>query len=111
MGFTSPLTHEAEGRSVVGERPPPPRTLESIPKYPSSLNKRTKWHEVIHDTAELKIDSALTDRAVLHDLCIALLVYSPSSCGYDSAQDMEKKIGILGTTYRCRIRIRKFHFY
>lgn len=79
MGFTSPLTHEAEGRSIVGERPPPLRTLESIPKFTSSLNKRTKWHEVICDTAGLKIDSALTDRAVLHDLCIALLVYSPSS--------------------------------
>lgn len=93
MGSTSTLTHEAEGRSIVGERPPPPTTLESVLKYPSSLNKRTKWHEVIRDTAGLKIDSPLTDRAVLHDLCIALLVYSLSSCGKGSAQDLEKKRG------------------
>lgn len=84
------LTHthtKPRDGSIVRERfrlTSPPTLFESVPKYPSPLNKRTKWQEVIRDTAGLKIASVLTDRAVFHDLHIVLLVYTLNSYREDS---------------------------
>lgn len=64
-----------------------PRVSRNIP--PRRNKRTTIWQEVIHDTAGLKIDPVLTDRAVFHDLCIVLLVYTLTSCGWDSAQDLK----------------------
>lgn len=85
VGLTSPHTHMKQREdqlSVEGSASPRlPRYPRLSRNIPTSLNKRTKWQEVIRDTAGLKIDFVLTERAVFHDLCIALLVYTLSSGG------------------------------
>lgn len=108
-------THEAEGKINCQGGSASPR-LSRYPRVsrniPPRRNKRTTiWQEVIHDTAGLKIDPVLTDRAVFHDLCIVLLVYTLTSCGWDSAQDLKTNnkdrllFFFFCTTYRCRNRI------
>lgn len=58
-GFT-PLTHTSNRRRM------------NCPEISLLSNKSTKGQDVIRDTAELKIDSPLTDKAVFRDLCSAL---------------------------------------